>query len=499
MAARDDFWEFAKDLKTRNEATGQVEPYPARFDYLHRYHRDIEENRLSVTLKARQLFITNYWASRYLHKAWRADEQLGEVFGGNIILQRLDNAKEVITRAKFMYDSMPDRYKQHNPVVAKGATYMRFAKGGIFQAIPAGQHAGRAFTVTETLLDEFAFHPFGYQTLKAMAATAGHTGRIAIVSTPNGKFNAYYEVWIGGNYHRIKLHWSDHPDRDDSWAREMRRAYLSQEDWDQEQELSFVVAGGRRVYPTFVRSDHVVDFETAGIRLMPDRAVYCGWDFGYMHPAVVIWQFSLDGQIRIFREFMGTEINLDDFTSAAIEWRESEFGKKLRWVDWVDAAGVQRSDLVTEKNEKRSIEVLKSHGIHPHYKQRRKKDLVDMVRAALRRRPDGKRGLIIDEQCGCHTRRFYEDAPRYENVLIDGFTGGYVRETKRLANMDIVLDTPLKDGWYDHCQNALEYSIAGALDARGGADLKKDDQRSREKMPKSPVEKQSRRKRLMGG
>ncbi|MCK5600505.1 terminase family protein [Candidatus Pacearchaeota archaeon] len=464
--AKKHFEYFCKQLQTLNEATGEVQPWPIDFKYINDYHNFVERERTTATLKARQLFITNYFSTRFLWNAWRNRADCGKTFNGIVISKTRDDAQEVNRRQQFMFDSMPEEFKLANPLAGRSKSVLEFEQSGRIKIFPASEHSGRAFTATEVLLDEFAFQQNAYSTLRANSALI-NTGRtkIHIVSTPNGKFNAYYDVWNDSHFKKYELHWSKHPERDALWAKEARKAYLTQEDWDREQELSFVVGAGRRCYPSFSMALHVQNFEEIGIKPIPGQPIYRCWDFGYMHPACVWWQFSPTGQVLVFAEMLGTEIMLTDWVPLITRYSEEKFGKDQWYIDWVDDAGNQTKDTATSKNEKRSIDVLKGYGLRPKSKLRRKKDLLDMVRSLLKPRPDGQPSLIIDSECGCYTQKYYGDEPRRESVLIDGFAGGYVLDSRKLPGGNlIVLDEPFKDGWYDHLQNCLEYGIAGAFD-----------------------------------
>lgn len=501
--ARRDYWKFVRNISTFDEATQSVEPFPIDWPWLHRFHDEIEDNRLNLVLKSRQMFVSNYYASRFLWKAWRADLRQGTSFNSVIVSKRKEDAEELMRRAQIMYDSLPADYKEGNPVTIRSKTQLGFRYGGRILILPSGAHIGRTYTISESLMDEAAFHEYAHQTHAAMQATHGTTGKVNVVSTPNGKFNLFYDLWADSGYNRIKIHWSDHPDRDESWMAEARRGYASQEDWDREQELSFAVSGGRRVYPTFGMASHVIPFEKHNIVPRHDRPMYRGWDFGYLHPAVVWWQFSDSGQVLVFNYALGTEVDLYEWVPMVQEMSAAQFGAKMQYVDCCDPAGNQRGDITGRKGEKTSVEVLRGFGIHPKSKRLGdKKHYNDIVRSLLRRGQDAKAGLIVDEASGCFTKRHYNDKERWEQVLIDGFLGGYVLKSRKLPIGEIFEDTPLKDGWYDHVFDALEYSVATAFNIRGRRRqgvTEKEDLLGRTPSGKQKVQTKKQQRRVMGG
>jgi hypothetical protein len=102
------------------------------------------------------------------------------------------------------------------------------------------KNSGRGSTLDEYWLDEAAF--LGSLAESILTSIAPATQRLYIVSTPNGK-NFFYYLWTqalkGVNGLRpMKLHWSQHPDRDQKWY-ERKTATMTPVKRAQEYDLSF--------------------------------------------------------------------------------------------------------------------------------------------------------------------------------------------------------------------------------------------------------------------
>jgi hypothetical protein len=110
-------------------------------------------------------------------------------------------------------------------------------------------------------LDEYAFisGTVAPEFMKSVFPTisAGKHTKLIIVSTPRG-MNHYYRLWTDAIQNRngfvpIEVHWSEHPDRDEEWAK-TQRAVLGEEGWAQEYECEFMGSSDTLISSAALRS-----------------------------------------------------------------------------------------------------------------------------------------------------------------------------------------------------------------------------------------------------
>lgn len=182
--------------------------------------------------------------------------------------------------------------------------------------------------------------------------------------------------------------------------------------------------------PVFKNVNRELHF--ADLSYMHGKPVYVGWDFGFVHPAIVCLQVDNDDRVCVLREYMGSNIYLNEFADKVI-FLLNQWFPNAKFEHFCDPAGVQRSD----KSAMTSIDILKSKGIN---NVRWRKIEVSVGLAAIQQKINtligDKPGLIIDNSC-----RFLKEA----------FLGGYCYDKNSNKN------EPLKDGLYEHVCDALRY------------------------------------------
>ena len=229
----------------------------------------------------------------------------------------------------------------------------------------------------------------------------------------------------------VKLHYSDHPNKDAAWVASVKKSYPSEDMWNQEQELDFTKQIGRRVYPSFLQT-HIKP-----LQYNTYRHVIRGWDFGYHHPAVVFCQVNDKDQFLVLKEIMGTNKTLAEF-AADVKAVSKEHYNAI-FDDYCDPSGRAKSD----KSERTSVDILRTMGIKCRMKDSNVSDGLNLIRQMLTKRNDGEFSFYIDPSC---------------REVIDGFFGGYaLRENS---------EEPDKDGWYEHLFDALRYAVVNVFDKR---------------------------------
>jgi hypothetical protein len=223
----------------------------------------------------------------------------------------------------------------------------------------------------------------------------------------------------------MRLHYTADPKKDLAWAQEMKRGYLT-DIWNQEMELDFTKATGKRVFPEFMRELHVREIEP-----IVNETVWRGWDFGYTRPACVWFQIDKDDSLCILAEMLGHNTVIDRFASDVKKLSAKMF-HGFNFKDAGDPAVRAKSD----KSKRTSADILRSMNIRIETRPSFVRDGINTIRTLLLPRPDGEPRLKV------HPRN---------QLLISGFMGEYLR------NEDT--DEPIKDGYMEHLFDALRYGV----------------------------------------
>lgn len=181
--------------------------------------------------------------------------------------------------------------------------------------------------------------------------------------------------------------------------------------------------------------------------VVDDAPILESWDFSHAHPAVAWLQFAPWGALLIHGELQGKDEYLDDFVPKVLAMRARLFGAERDFWVCCDPSG---DDTTSHGLKRTAVTVLSEHGIYARYvsgsnrPDRRAFAIQQIAKFMLRLTKDGP-ALIINPRC---------------KTLIDGFTAGYVySENASYSERYGSIRKPLKDGYYDHLQNCIEYAI----------------------------------------
>lgn len=186
--------------------------WPAQRDVLTQMERD----RLLVILKARQLGIS-WLACGYV--LW-----LCCVYPGKTVLlfsQGQLEANELIERISFMYHQHRD--KSRLPAFATENTQeLEWINGSNVKSLPATKKAGRSFSASLVVFDEFAFMSWGSDLYDAAKPTVDDGGRLWIISSADGMGTPYHQFWQASQsnangFAPVFLPWQARPSRDPEW------------------------------------------------------------------------------------------------------------------------------------------------------------------------------------------------------------------------------------------------------------------------------------------
>ena len=210
-----------------------------------------------------------------------------------------------------------------------------------------------------------------------------------------------------------------------------------------------IVSDGRPVYSGYNDAVHCYEFEVD-----PRLPVYVGWDYSFLGQACVLAQVSLRGQLRIFREFIGSDtgIGLYSFVMDAVKPGLAEFGE-LNFVSSTgDPAGAKHGDL----DEKFALEMLND-------------GYQDMIcRLPFRTEPADTNSLAPRLEGVNHfLNRMIDGAPAFLlhprcQTLRKGFMGRYEFGRVQVVGEERYKDMPKKNK-FSHPQDALQYLCRGVL------------------------------------
>lgn len=338
------------------------------------------------------------------------------------------------------------------------------------KAFSSSNRSARSYTASAFFFDEMAHLDNVGEIWKAIKPTVDGGGKFTGVSTPNGKEFFYHLVADESGlpdkndiYHIeevtwerkqvIKGLWEQHnangfdvlwlyyyadPDKDPErnglqWYRKARKGFSIKE-WEQEYEISFISSGLEPIYPGFKREIHVA---SSRLTYNPQKPLLIGWDFGYKVQAVIICQLDDQDRIIVLRELTGNNVDTWTWTNEVLQYVAKNFPDASERYSFCDDAGRQHY----ETSDLSSFDILTAYGFTPISSKKPIMFGVGLIRRLLALRPDGTPGIYFDPSC---------------EFLIEGFEKGYHRPKSGE-------DKPVKDGLYDHYQDAFRYIIQNYL------------------------------------
>lgn len=160
-----------------------------------------------------------------------------------ILANKGATAREIFSRVKLAYEELPLWLQTGSIEWNKGSVILD-NNSKVFAASTSSDSV-RGFSPNEVLIDEFAFvkndKEFYKSTLPVISS--GTTGRLTMVSTPNGKKGVFYKTWLKAlagksNFFSLGVPWYLVPGRDDAWKKKTIED-SSMEDFMQEHGIQF--------------------------------------------------------------------------------------------------------------------------------------------------------------------------------------------------------------------------------------------------------------------
>lgn len=420
----DDPWSFMTECVYTIERTEGIKKFPS-YDYLKEFVSFLQNERLLVVLKSRQMLIT--WTV-LAFIVWDCILRgSSEVL---VISKREAEAKELLQRAKFIYNNLPDEMRITVGSNNKNILSFNNLNSRII-SLPSSADIGRTYSPKIIFWDEMAFTPFDEDVFQSLQPALDGGGSFIGVSSSNGMNTMHGQLCM--NYKELgftkhDIHYSVHPMKDADWLREAKKG-ISIERWNQEQELSLETSGSR-VYERFSERTHVIDYE-----YQPVLPVYRAIDFGY-HTPVVLWlQVTVDDEVIIFHEYVGENNTISELfhhmnrCDAALGITEDEVS-----MTYCDPAG----SAVTDKGIS-SVNYLEEKGIKLDYRSSSVLAGIDLVREKLM---DASGNVFLKVSRDC--KRTISDFMHY---------------SKKPDS-----EEPKKDNVSDHTMDALRYFFVNYYD-----------------------------------
>ncbi len=415
------FLRFCKSEDTQRSLG--ILPFPIEYPYIQRVADELQYNRQNVILKSRQMIITWLMAAKTV---WKCNFNTSQLYP--IISRVEDVAKEIKDRAWTIWEHLPEWLKADATATVFEIKWPKLRSR--IKSMPCTEDVARSFSASNVMVDEGAFLKWGNLMFASIKPIIDNYGGLDICSTPNGKDGLFHPLWHSKNknYNKIIVHWSEHPLRGKAWADEMRED-IGDPRWLREYELSFATPAGKVVHADFDARQIIAEQWKA------PTPIIRGWDRGYHSPATV-WSF-LNGidQWIVDSEYMGEDVDRDKYIKSIVEMSKARY-PDADFIDWVPGDFGQ-----AESDGQSWVKVMKKYGIRPKIGKAGKDEVVrrvDAVRKRRKLRQDGKFGMLINPRC---------------KILIEGFGGGY--HYPEIINRPED-EKPVKDGYFDHLQNAVE-------------------------------------------
>lgn len=174
-----------------------------------------------------------------------------------IAAHKYEGAKDIMDRYRFGYENLPDFVRAG--VYSYNRNTIEYDNGARIQATTTTENTGRGKSLSLIYCDEFAFvqpPEKAKEFWTALSPTLATGGKCIITSTPNSDEDQFAMIWAEankkfdehGNEQKVGVngfgsyfaHWSEHPDRDDEWAR-VEKAKIGEERFRREFECEFLI------------------------------------------------------------------------------------------------------------------------------------------------------------------------------------------------------------------------------------------------------------------
>ena len=207
---------------------------------------EFHHNRFNVVLKSRQTGISTLSAGFSLWKMLFNSD-----FNILVIATKQEVAKNLVTKVRVMHELLPSWLK--GGAMEDNKLSLKLSNGSQIKAIASSPDAGRSEALSLLIFDEAAFIDDIDEIWLSAQSTLSTGGSCIALSTPNGVGNWFHKTWVSAEdqtngFIPIKLHWTVHPERDQTWRDEQERL-LGPKGAAQECDCDFVSSGETVIDP----------------------------------------------------------------------------------------------------------------------------------------------------------------------------------------------------------------------------------------------------------
>lgn len=150
------------------------------------------------------------------------------------------------------------------------------ATGSLIKGILSKSTAGRSGRATIVVADEFAFVEESEKVLRSLMALSNCK---TYISTANGMSNAFYRMRSDPRANLFRMHYSEHPLKDQEWVRwKKAEPEMTEESWASEFEIDYAGSTAGRVYPQFIS---LPSPEAPWVHLKQDNHSFWGFEPQY--------------------------------------------------------------------------------------------------------------------------------------------------------------------------------------------------------------------------
>ena len=454
-------------IYTTDEGSGEVRLAP-RYRYLTETHRTVEDNKITVIVKTRQMFFTHFFAARYLWKVMFQDNvRLG------VMNQNEDDAADLLeTRIAPLYERLPQEYPWPELKI-KRLTIVNESGSSRIVAFSSTSNRTRGKTFTEIWLDEFGFQENQEKTLRsAIPATKGPLGKLIINSTPVPK-SVYEDLGrkdLDINVEPIEHmqgvteyrntrghcvlyvhHTADPNKRSQEWIDQVIKEE-GELAYQVEYNLKWLLPVGKPVFQGFTREMYCKPYKKYGIT--EGGLGVEGWDFGGHHPAWVRGERLATGAFIVHKAIMGVDLDIYAFMDIIEEVRERDFKDQPDYEMYCDPAGA----MVNGQGTAPPVQLILQQRFHKRVKSIRSKpsQSVTAMKQLMSKIICGDPGLILHPLLG---EAHHADGSVETGVMIEGFETGLVYDKLRGNDSGVHKLTYKKDQWFEHLFDAFGYML----------------------------------------
>jgi len=220
-----------------------------------------KDNPYSIILKSRQLGISTLAAGYSLWlMLFHQDKNV------LCIATKVETAKNMVTKVRFMYDNLPSWLKGTKPLEDNKLSF-KLPNGSQIKAVSAAGDSGRSEAASLLIIDEAAFIDNIGEIWASAQQTLATGGGAIVLSTPYGTGNWFHQTWVKAeaqenDFLPIKLPWYVHPERDEAWRKKQDELLGDPRLAAQECDCDFSTSGEVVFYQEhleYMMSTHVVD------------------------------------------------------------------------------------------------------------------------------------------------------------------------------------------------------------------------------------------------